>query len=134
MAVDRNSDLLRLLPEGDETDQAIAVFELADDVAAQLRGLRKRAGLNQTQLAEKLGVTQSRISQLESGLVDHAPSLEMIARFATACGARPTMSFEQADAELDRGAAVEWQVAEKSQAFVTSMADELGAHAVALEQ
>jgi len=93
MAVDRNSDLLRLLPQGEETEQAIAAYELANDVAEQLRRLRKQAGLNQAQLARKLGIGQSRISQLESGLVDHAPSLEMIARFAVACGAAPMMSF-----------------------------------------
>ncbi|ATQ42157.1 helix-turn-helix domain-containing protein [Caulobacter mirabilis] len=96
--VDRSSDILALLPQGEETEQAIAAYEFADEISKQLRALRKTAGLSQTQLAKKLGVSQGRISQIESGLVDHAPSLDMTARFASACGAVPQVSFTRPEA------------------------------------
>ncbi len=89
----RREGLLALLPDDDHADQLIAAYELVQTVTGRLRDLRKLAGLSQSQLADRLGLTQGRISQIESGLMDHAPSLEMTARYAEACGFRMTPMF-----------------------------------------
>jgi|SRR5215217_1986397 len=86
--------LLALLPDTPRTDQTIAAYELVQTLAGQLRQYRRQAGLSQRQVAEAVGVTQGRISQIESGLTDEAPNLEMIARYATACGMRFAPRFE----------------------------------------
>jgi transcriptional regulator with XRE-family HTH domain len=69
-----------------------AIYDFINNVAASLRKIRGTT--TQAELAERLGVTQGRISQIESGLPDHAPSLEMIARFALGCGRTPQISFD----------------------------------------
>jgi len=63
----------------------VAVAELVRRTATMLKSMRERAGLNQAQLGEKIGRSQGRISQIESGLMDHAPNLETIALYANAC-------------------------------------------------
>lgn len=70
-----------------------AIYDLVNNVAGSLKDMRRQAKLTQAQLAEKLGVSQGWISQIESGLPDHAPSLETVARFALACGFVAQMSF-----------------------------------------
>jgi transcriptional regulator with XRE-family HTH domain len=45
---------------------------------------RKRAGLTQAELAERVGTTQSVISRLERGAT--APSMETISELVRACG------------------------------------------------
>lgn len=44
------------------------------------RQLRKEAGLSQTQLAQKLGITQRKLSYLESG--QSMPDMETLCRMA----------------------------------------------------
>ncbi|HIY46317.1 MAG TPA: helix-turn-helix domain-containing protein [Candidatus Borkfalkia excrementipullorum] len=44
------------------------------------RQLRKEAGLSQTQLAQKLGITQRKLSYLESGQSE--PDMETLCRMA----------------------------------------------------
>ena len=78
--------LLALLPDDPRTDQTIAAYELVRTLTAQMRALRRRAGLSQKQLGEAIGVSQGRISQIESGLPDEAPNLDMVARYAAVCG------------------------------------------------
>lgn len=79
------------------TDERFAgnrlAFSLLQDVVAGLKRMRQRAGLNQTEMAKVLGITQGRVSQIESGLADHAPSLEMIARYAAVCEEHPWIRF-----------------------------------------
>lgn len=70
-----------------------AIYDLVNHVAGSLKEMRRQAKLTQAQLAEKLGVSQGWISQIESGLPDHAPSLETVARFALACGFVAQVSF-----------------------------------------
>ena len=70
-----------------------AIYDLVNETSVSLKQMRQQAKLTQAQLAEKLGVSQGWISQIESGLPDHAPNLEMIARFALACGFRATVGF-----------------------------------------
>ena len=42
-------------------------MQATDNFAARLRDARKAAGLSQSQLAERVGLTQGRIAQLERG-------------------------------------------------------------------
>jgi transcriptional regulator with XRE-family HTH domain len=48
----------------------------------RLRDLRRAAGLDQTALAERLGISQSRVSKIERGV--HAPTAESLTRVADA--------------------------------------------------
>jgi transcriptional regulator with XRE-family HTH domain len=48
----------------------------------RLRELRRAAGLDQTAMASRLGVTQSRISKIELGL--HTPTAALLERIADA--------------------------------------------------
>ena len=45
-------------------------------IIAQLRALRKQRGMTQRELAEKIGQTQQRIAEIESG--QYSPSLETL--------------------------------------------------------
>jgi ribosome-binding protein aMBF1 (putative translation factor) len=47
---------------------------------------RRKAGLSQSDLARRIGTTQSAIARLENAY--HMPSLEMLSRYAAALGRR----------------------------------------------
>ncbi|MFZ0706570.1 MAG: helix-turn-helix transcriptional regulator [Candidatus Korobacteraceae bacterium] len=53
---------------------------------------RKRAGLTQQQLAQKMGTTQPVVARLEAG--NRWPSLRTLERLANATGSRLVISFE----------------------------------------
>lgn len=61
----------------------------------QLRRLRIDAGLTQEQLADALGLPQTRVSELERG--KHRPKEELIRRLADALGVRPALLFEASE-------------------------------------
>ena len=66
----------------------VAAFEeelSAADIASQIYGLRKRAGLSQRQLAAKVGTTASVICRLEDSDYE-GHSLSMLKRIASALG------------------------------------------------
>jgi transcriptional regulator with XRE-family HTH domain len=50
-----------------------------------VRRMRKMARLSQSQLAEQIGVKQSRISEIESGVGSQGPTWELMERIAAAC-------------------------------------------------
>ena len=62
------------------------------ELARALIEARTRAGLTQTQLAERMETTQSVVARLESGRV--RPSTKTLDRFAEATGTRLKISFE----------------------------------------
>ena len=67
-----------------------AVQEAKDELRAEMIGhrlaeIRKARGLTQQQVADRMGVTKGRISQIEQGKVS---GREIVARFATALGGR----------------------------------------------
>lgn len=62
--------------------RANSIVNLINQAAALLRSFRANSGISQTEMAEKLGVSQPRIAQLESGKPDSVPSLEQIAEYA----------------------------------------------------
>jgi len=65
---------------------AAAEVELIRKTGDMLEQMRERAKLTQEELAKRLGISASRVSQLESGTLRDAPSLKMLARFARECG------------------------------------------------
>jgi DNA-binding XRE family transcriptional regulator len=64
----------------------------ADELGAALRSLRETKGLSRREVAEAMGVTRSRISQIE-GAEGTALSLEVLDRYARALSCRLEVSF-----------------------------------------
>ncbi len=60
------SDLLTTLTEGIPADELEADILLAD-IAGKIAAERIKQGLSQQELADRLGVTQSQVSKMESG-------------------------------------------------------------------
>jgi DNA-binding XRE family transcriptional regulator len=58
---------------------------LAEVVGRRLAEVRRARGLTQQQVADRMGVTKGRVSQIERGKVS---GQDVIARFATALGGR----------------------------------------------
>jgi len=72
-------------PEDREAyDRAYAAATLAGQLAELVYALRTRAGLTQTELARRMGTTQSSIARIEGG--GSLPTLDMLARLAHATG------------------------------------------------
>ncbi len=69
----------------DEYDKAYAAATLAGRLAELVYALRTQAGLTQTELARRMGTTQSSIARIEGG--GSLPTLDMLARLARATGA-----------------------------------------------
>jgi ribosome-binding protein aMBF1 (putative translation factor) len=65
-------------------DRAYAAAALAGQLAELVYTLRTRAALTQTELARRMGTTQSSIARIESG--GSLPTLDMLARLAHATG------------------------------------------------
>ena len=68
-----------------------------------VRAMRKDAGLTQTQLAERAGMSQAEISRLETGLGRHGPSVEVLNRLAKACDMRLVMAMTELSASANDG-------------------------------
>jgi transcriptional regulator with XRE-family HTH domain len=62
-----------------------------------VREARRRAGLTQTQLAERVGTTQSAIARLERGV--GSPTLERISELVGACGLEVQVRLVPEDAD-----------------------------------
>lgn len=76
-------ELRQRSPEYDEAQAVVALVWAAGDA---IERMRLRRGWTQGELAQRLGVTAARVSQLESGTLGEAPSLKMLARVAHVCG------------------------------------------------
>ena len=63
-------------------------------IAYSVKAARTRAGLTQEELAEKIGTTQSVIARLEGGNDKRTPSLDLLARIASACDAELELGFK----------------------------------------
>ena len=111
MALDRDSKaaegigaLRRRLAEASPDFAAASAEEAWIDqfcayVRRQLQEHRERQGLLQGDVAQRLGLTQSAISKIESGRGDLG--LRTVARYARALGLRPNLTFSP-DREQDR--------------------------------
>ena len=77
-----------------DTESLTAYNAMADEFATarELISARSHAGLTQSQVAQRMGTTQSVIARLEGGR--SAPSLRSIQRYAKAIGCRATIRIE----------------------------------------
>ncbi|MEV0397097.1 helix-turn-helix domain-containing protein [Polymorphospora rubra] len=80
---DGNSDALDT--ERARTEAWVSAFHLAEE--------RKRLGLTQREVAELMGVTPGRVSQIENGDLD-ANEVATLGRYARALGARMRIIFD----------------------------------------
>lgn len=87
--VDPHADLARDLEDPAFRAEWVSI---ADEFAAldALLAARRRAGLTQAQLAERMGVKQSALARIETSLNSHrhAPSLATLRKYAEALGCR----------------------------------------------
>ncbi|HBW19619.1 MAG: helix-turn-helix domain-containing protein [Streptosporangiaceae bacterium] len=86
----------------EEYDRAYATAILAGQLAELVYTLRTRAGLTQTELARRMGTTQSSIARIESG--GSLPTLDMLARLAHATGS-PLRIAAPGISDIDLGGA-----------------------------
>lgn len=68
--------------------------QLINLLATKIAALRRSAKLTQSELADKVGTKQSVISRLESGQDSRMPSLDLLARIATATGRHLNIQFQ----------------------------------------
>jgi predicted transcriptional regulator len=66
---------------------------LINSIAKMVVEMRQNAGLTQKELAERAHTSQPLIARLESGKDKRVPSLELLARLATAANAKINISF-----------------------------------------
>ena len=64
------------------------------ETARELITARTQAGLTQSEVAQRMGTTQSVVARLESG--KQAPSLRTVQRYASALGGRAVVRIELA--------------------------------------
>jgi DNA-binding XRE family transcriptional regulator len=81
---------------GEEAVLAAKDELLAEMIGYRLAEVRKARGLTQLQVAERMGVTKGRVSQIEQGKVS---GQDVVARFAAALGGRlhQAIYFEDGD-------------------------------------
>ena len=70
---------------GEDAVAAAKQALLAEVVGHRLAELRKARGLTQQQVADRMGVTKGRVSQIEQGKIS---GQDVLARFAVALGGR----------------------------------------------
>lgn len=81
-----------LLPANDEVGRLLAQERLRVRLTDGLRSVRTARGLSQADVADRLGITQGRVSRLESADFDRR--LDSIAAYMHAVGAKVVLAFE----------------------------------------
>jgi len=61
------------------------------EIASTLIKARTEAGLTQSEVASRMGTTQSAVARIEGG--NQLPSMKSVIRYATAIGARPVLQL-----------------------------------------
>jgi len=61
------------------------------EIARALIEARTRAGLTQSEVAQRMGTTQSAVARIEGG--SQLPSMKSVIRYATAIGAHPVLQL-----------------------------------------
>jgi DNA-binding XRE family transcriptional regulator len=81
---------------GEDAVAAAKESLLAEVVGQRLAELRKARGLTQQQVADRMGVTKGRVSQIEQGKIS---GQDVLARFAVALGGRlhQAINFDDGD-------------------------------------
>lgn len=85
-------DLKRELLEDPETRAEYEAQANEFAVARELIAARSRAGLSQSEVAQRMGTTQSVVARLESG--KRPPSMRTVERFAQAVGGHVVLKIE----------------------------------------
>ncbi len=67
-----------------------------EEIGAALRAMREAKGLSQREVAERMGVTRPRVSQIES-VEGTALALEVLSRYAHAVGCRLDITLQDAE-------------------------------------
>jgi DNA-binding XRE family transcriptional regulator len=80
--------------EWEQRKQAARASTEAYVLGHHLREIREEQGLTQAQVAESVGISQARVSQIERGEIHN---LETMRAYATALGARITVTIEYGD-------------------------------------
>jgi hypothetical protein len=93
---ERRQRLVTDLDPGDQAvfDDAYATAGLAMELAEMAYRARESAGLTQTELARRMGTTQSAIAAIEAGA--RTPTVDLLERLARACGGRLTIRIDAA--------------------------------------
>jgi predicted transcriptional regulator len=84
--------LKRELLEDAKTSAAYDDMATEFSVARELIAARARAGLSQSEVAQRMGTTQSVVARLESG--KRPPSMRTVERFAQAVGGHAVLRIE----------------------------------------
>jgi DNA-binding XRE family transcriptional regulator len=81
---------------GEDAVEAGKQEMLAQVVGHRLAEVRRARGFTQQQIAERMGITKGRVSQIEQGKIS---GQDVVARFAAALGGRPHQAiyFEDGD-------------------------------------
>jgi transcriptional regulator with XRE-family HTH domain len=105
---------------------AFAVADVAKLAGNLARRMRLNANMKQGDIAAALDCSQPRVSQIESTKVENLPPLDILARYAVACGDKLYLTTASEHAALtERLEAVTAELAEKSDQ-VDMLAEELG--------
>lgn len=81
--------------EDPEVQAEIEKIKPEFNLLRQILRCRKEAGLTQTQLAERMGTTQSGLSRIESRLMQgKMPSLHTLQRYADAVGKKLVVTYQ----------------------------------------
>lgn len=86
------NDIKRELLTDHATQAAYEAQAPEFDMARELIAARSRAGLTQSDVAQRMGTTQSVIARLEGG--KGMPSMRTVQRYAQAVGARAVVRIE----------------------------------------
>ena len=89
----RLRDLKKRLMEDPEFREEYALADQEYSLVAQLIRARTEAKLTQSEVAQRLGTTQSAIARLEGGRV--SPSIATLRRYAEATGTRLTVGLQR---------------------------------------
>lgn len=71
--------------------QAAWEEENREELRAMLNAMRLKAGLTQSEVAKRMGISSPAVSQLEHNIMN--ASLETLERYAAACGTHIKLSF-----------------------------------------
>lgn len=82
---------------GDEAVEAGKQELLAEVIGHRLAEVRRARGLTQQQVADRMGVTKGRVSQIEQGKIS---GQEVVARFAAALGGRLHQAIHFDDGDI----------------------------------
>ena len=83
------------IPEVDNINNTDSKNEIYTDLCKMIINERKEQNITQKQLAEKTGLSQSNISNIEKGST--RPTIETLIKIADALGKRLNISFEESE-------------------------------------